>query len=83
MHARNGLPIRAVLFDKDGTLVDFDRTWGPAVQAVLRHLAGGNAALYHKLSADLPIRRFLGRSTDFCAKRPQATSPPSVILRPL
>ena len=52
MHARNGLPIRAVLFDKDGTLVDFDRTWGPAVQAVLRHLAGGNAALYRKLSAE-------------------------------
>jgi phosphoglycolate phosphatase len=44
-------PIRAILFDKDGTLVDFDRTWGPAVQAVLRHFAGGNAALYRKLCA--------------------------------
>jgi phosphoglycolate phosphatase len=52
MHARNVLPIRAILFDKDGTIVDFDRTWGPAVQAVLRHLAGGNAALYRKLSAE-------------------------------
>ena len=51
MHARNCLPIRAILFDKDGTLVEFDRTWGPAVQAVLRHLAGGDAALYRKLSA--------------------------------
>jgi phosphoglycolate phosphatase len=52
MHARNVLAIRAILFDKDGTIVDFDRTWGPAVQAVLRHLAGGNAALYRKLSAE-------------------------------
>jgi phosphoglycolate phosphatase len=52
MHARNVLPIRAILFDKDGTLIDFDRTWGPAVQAVLRHLAGGNATLYRMLCAE-------------------------------
>ena len=52
MHATNGRPIRAILFDKDGTLVEFDRTWGPAVQVVLRHLAGGDAALYRKLSAE-------------------------------
>jgi phosphoglycolate phosphatase len=52
MHARTSLPIRAILFDKDGTLVDFDRTWGPAVQAVLRHLAGGDAILYRTLSAE-------------------------------
>ena len=52
MHARTSLPIRAILFDKDGTLVDFDRTWGPAVQAVLRHLTGGDADLYRPLSAE-------------------------------
>jgi len=52
MHARTSLPIRAILFDKDGTLVDFDRTWGPAVQAVLRHLTGGDADLYRTLSAE-------------------------------
>jgi phosphoglycolate phosphatase len=44
--------IRAILFDKDGTLVDFDRTWGPAVQAVLRHLARGDDALYRKLATE-------------------------------
>ena len=27
---RGTMPIRAILFDKDGTLVDFQRTWGPA-----------------------------------------------------
>ncbi|WP_454914801.1 HAD family hydrolase [Xanthobacter sediminis] len=35
--------IDALLFDKDGTLVDFDRTWGPAADAVMRTLAAGNA----------------------------------------
>ncbi len=46
------MPIRAILFDKDGTLVDFDHTWGPAVQAVLRHLARGDDDIYRKLSAE-------------------------------
>jgi phosphoglycolate phosphatase len=53
MHS--GPPIRAILFDKDGTLVDFDRTWAPAVQVVLRHLAGGDAELYRKLCAESGI----------------------------
>jgi phosphoglycolate phosphatase len=42
--------IRAILFDKDGTLVDFDRTWAPAVAAVLRRLAGRDEALYRALA---------------------------------
>lgn len=44
-------PIRAILFDKDGTLVDFQRTWGPAARAVMQHLAGGNRAAYDLLAA--------------------------------
>ncbi len=35
------MSIAAVLFDKDGTLIDFDGTWGPAVHAVIRALAKG------------------------------------------
>lgn len=35
--------LTAVLFDKDGTLVHFDRTWGPAAGAVIRTLAAGDA----------------------------------------
>lgn len=45
------MPIRAILFDKDGTLVDFERTWGPAVDAVLHHLAHGDDDLYRRLCA--------------------------------
>jgi phosphoglycolate phosphatase len=41
--------IRAVLFDKDGTLVDFDATWGPAAHAVMRHLADGDEAALRRL----------------------------------
>ena len=58
--------IRAILFDKDGTLVDFERTWGPAVQAVLRHLSRGDDTLYRKLGAASGLvdsaRRFLSDS---------------------
>ncbi len=46
---RNPVPIRAILFDKDGTLVDFERTWRPAVEAVLRQLSDGDDNLYRKL----------------------------------
>ena len=34
-----------VLFDKDGTLIDFHLTWGPAVYAVMHALAAGDPAL--------------------------------------
>ena len=49
---RNAAAIRAILFDKDGTLIDFDRTWAPAVDAVLRHLSDGNDALYNALASE-------------------------------
>jgi phosphoglycolate phosphatase len=39
-----GRAIRGILFDKDGTLVDFDRTWGPAAYSVMSDLSGGDRA---------------------------------------
>ena len=45
------MTIRAILFDKDGTLVDFQRTWGPATHAVLAHFAGGDRAVFEALAA--------------------------------
>ncbi len=43
--------IRGVLFDKDGTLLDFDRTWPPAYRAIAARLAedAGDAALADRL----------------------------------
>ena len=41
--------LRAILFDKDGTLVDFDRTWGPSAGAVMAHLADGDADALERL----------------------------------
>ena len=45
------MPIRAILFDKDGTLVDFQRTWGPATHTVMSQLCNGDAAAFERLAA--------------------------------
>ena len=45
------MPIRAILFDKDGTLVDFQRTWGPATHTVMSKLCNGDAAAFERLAA--------------------------------
>lgn len=42
-------PLAGVLFDKDGTLVDFDLTWGRAGHAVMLHLGRGDAAAVARL----------------------------------
>ena len=38
------MALAGILFDKDGTLIDFQRTWGPATHAVMRALSGGDPA---------------------------------------
>jgi len=57
------MPIRAILFDKDGTLIDFQRTWGPATHSVLTTLSNGDAATFERLAAvslyDATERRLL------------------------
>ncbi|WP_420959299.1 HAD family hydrolase [Brucella sp. IR073] len=44
MMASNLNAIKAILFDKDGTLVDFDRTWFGISQELARRAAGGDEA---------------------------------------
>lgn len=68
-------PIRAILFDKDGTLVDFQRTWGPAAQAVMQHLASGNRAAYERLVA---TSRFVEAEQRFLPDSPLIAEPTSV-----
>lgn len=57
--------IAGVLFDKDGVLVDFHRTWGPAAARVMRHFAADEAqvaALAQAVDFDLATERFLPSS---------------------
>ena len=44
------MPFDAILFDKDGTLVDFDRTWGPAAYEVMMTLAAGDDTVFRRLA---------------------------------
>ncbi len=41
--------LQAVLFDKDGTLIDFEHTWGPVNVEIARVAAAGDEALALKL----------------------------------
>jgi phosphoglycolate phosphatase len=60
------LNILGVLFDKDGTLVDFDETWGPTTHSVIHALAAGDPDLMRAqaevLHFSLDARRFLPTS---------------------
>lgn len=55
-------PIRAILFDKDGTLFSFDATWGAWCAALIRDYARGDATLEQALAGalhfDLDTLRF-------------------------
>ena len=55
-------PIRAALFDKDGTLFEFEATWGAWVTAVVRDLAPSDTDQQQRLAEavgyDLPAARF-------------------------
>lgn len=45
------MTLRAILLDKDGTFVDFDRTWGPAAFRVMERMAGGARDRVERLMA--------------------------------
>src|SRR5436305_1324945 len=61
------IALAGVLFDKDGTLIDFQRTWGPAIHVVIHALAQGDA---EKVRAQAECLHF-----DVEASRFAATSP--------
>ncbi len=66
MPAVRSAEFAGVLFDKDGTLIDFHSTWGPAVYAVIQALAAGDPALMRAqaeaLHFSIETRRFLDSS---------------------
>lgn len=43
--------VQAILLDKDGTLIDFNGTWGPAAYEVMRILSAGDGARLEALVA--------------------------------
>lgn len=55
--------VRAILFDKDGTLFDFRRTWLPIIREVTLELTGGDTGRAHALVAaagyDARLDRFV------------------------
>jgi phosphoglycolate phosphatase len=76
-HAKSGggERIRAILFDKDGTLVDFQRTWGPALDAVMTELAAGDQAIYEQLAI---ASRFVATEQRFFPDSPLIAQPTPV-----
>ena len=54
---------RAILFDKDGTLFDFQKSWGPLGARVIAELSGGDpelaAALAEAAGYNIAERRYL------------------------
>ena len=53
--------IRGLLFDKDGTLFDFQATWGGWAQRLIRHLAGADPALLAEMEARLAFDTETGK----------------------
>lgn len=54
--------IKGLLFDKDGTLFDFEASWAPVMAELIAELAGSDAARHERLSEalgfDAAARRF-------------------------
>ncbi|WP_068318260.1 HAD family hydrolase [Polycladidibacter hongkongensis] len=71
------MTIKAFLFDRDGTLTDFDRTWGPAIHHLIIHLSGGDVKQQHRLGTLLGFDTITGA---FMEGSPFKTQPPSQYL---
>jgi phosphoglycolate phosphatase len=59
---RPARPIRGILFDKDGTLLDFHQTWQPLNDSAILLAARGDSALAQRLAAAGGIDPATGRA---------------------
>jgi phosphoglycolate phosphatase len=61
------MTLHGILFDKDGTLIDFDGTWGPAAWEVMNILSAGDDA---KLRALMSLSHFVEEERRFLPTSP-------------
>lgn len=61
------MALKGILFDKDGTLIDFDATWGPAAYEVMRALSGGDRA---RLEAVMRVSHYVEAERRFLPTSP-------------
>jgi phosphoglycolate phosphatase len=54
--------LKAILFDKDGTLIDFERTWAPVIRAAAQLAARDDTALAHRLLEACGVEPASGRT---------------------
>ncbi|NEU11511.1 HAD family hydrolase [Methylobacterium sp. BTF04] len=59
--------LRGILLDKDGTLIDFDRTWGPAAYAVMTRVADGDRG---RIEALMRVSHYVEDERRFLATSP-------------
>lgn len=70
------LPIRGLIFDKDGTLFDFRRTWSAWSAALLEDLAPGDPARQNEMAAAIGFCR---ETLDFRALSPVIAGTPAEV----
>ena len=76
MDMNSGRNMRGILFDKDGTLFDFQGSWSSWMTYVLGGLSGGNAAHAERAGQDLGFDLSEGRfelGSPFVAGTPETT----------
>ena len=64
---RSPMTLHGILLDKDGTLIDFDATWGPAAYEVMRTLADGDEV---KLRTLIRISHYVEEERRFLPSSP-------------
>lgn len=61
------MTLKAILFDKDGTLIDFDATWGPAAYEVMTALSGGDRGALERV---MRVSRYVEAERRFLPSSP-------------